>query len=103
MSHEVEITSIEEQFEKIIASEDKIRTREFLNTQNISDIAGLIWEYEEYATQIIASMSIHRAASVFKILDFQLQKTIIQELPPSHTAELLNNLPADDRTAFLAE
>jgi magnesium transporter len=40
---------------------------------------------------------------VFKILDFSTQKSIIQELPPYKTAELLNELPADDRTAFLEE
>jgi magnesium transporter len=32
-----------------------------------------------------------------------MQKTIIQDLPPYKTAELLNELPADDRTAFLEE
>jgi magnesium transporter len=48
-------------------------------------------------------MSVHRAASVFKILDLGTQKNIILELPPFKTAELLNELPADDRTAFLEE
>jgi magnesium transporter len=48
-------------------------------------------------------MSIHRASSVFKILDFNMQKEIFQQLPPYKTAELLNELPADDRTAFLEE
>ncbi len=48
-------------------------------------------------------MSLHRASSTFKILDFPTQKRIIQELPPSKTAELLNDLSADDRTSFLEE
>ncbi len=48
-------------------------------------------------------MSIHRASSVFKILDLSPQKSIIQDLPHIKTAELLNQLPADDRTAFLEE
>ena len=48
-------------------------------------------------------MSVHRAAKVFKILDLPTQKNIIHELPPLKTAELLNELPADDRTAFLEE
>jgi magnesium transporter len=48
-------------------------------------------------------MSIHRAASVFKILDLSAQKHIIRELPPYKTAELLNTLSPDDRTDFLEE
>ena len=48
-------------------------------------------------------MSIHRAASVFKILDLSAQKHIIHELPPFKTAELLNVLSPDDRTDFLEE
>jgi len=95
--------SLTEQFEALIATEDKLEIKAFLNHQNISDVAELVYEYEDYAAQIIGSMSIHRAASVFKILDTPLQKFIIQELPPFKTAELLNDLPADDRTAFLEE
>ena len=103
MPTEVETKDINEQFEEIIAVEDKLQVREFLNDQNISDVANLIYEFEDYAAQIIGNMSVHRAASTFKILDVQLQKKIIQELPPLQTAELLNELPADDRTSFLEE
>lgn len=103
MSLELETPNIKEQFEEIVATEDKLQIREFLNDQNISDVADLVDEFEDYASQIIGNMSIHRAASTFKILDFPLQKKIIQELPPFQTAELLNDLPADDRTAFLEE
>src|SRR6201994_3215089 len=92
-----------EQFQEIIQSEDVLAIREFLNDQNISDVAELIFEFPEYEAQIIGNMSTHRAASTFKILDFQTQKTIIQELPAFKTAELLNDLSADDRTAFLEE
>ncbi|MEO5999225.1 MAG: magnesium transporter [Chitinophagaceae bacterium] len=103
MPPELEIPDIKEQFKEIIATEDKLQIREFLNDQNISDIAELIYELEDYASQIIGNMSIHRAAAAFKIIDFSLQKKIIQELPAFHSAELLNELPADDRTAFLEE
>lgn len=48
-------------------------------------------------------MSVHRAASVFKILDLSIQKRIIHDLPANTTASLLNELPADDRTDFLEE
>lgn len=103
MPEELESISIQEQFESIIHLEDKLRIREFLNNQNISDVAELVSEYDEFASQIIGNMSTHRASSVFKILDLSVQKNIIQELPPFKTAELLNELPADDRTAFLEE
>ena len=94
---------LEDQFESVIISEDRLRIREFLDDQNISDVAMLVEEYPEHESNIIANMSTHRAASVFKILDFAIQKRIIQTLPPNTTASLLNDLPADDRTSFMEE
>jgi magnesium transporter len=94
---------ISEQFSQLISREDKLEIREFLDDQKISDVAELINEYPEYEAQIIANMAVHRAVSVFKILDIAQQRDIIKELPPSKTAELLNALPADDRTDFLEE
>ena len=103
MSLELEQPDLFEQFDLLIAKEDKLEIREFLNQQNISDVANLINEYPDYEAQIIANMAIHRAASVFKILDIAQQKDIVKELPSSKTAELLNELQADDRTDFLEE
>lgn len=100
---ELERPGLREQFETIIRAQDKLEIRGFLDDQNISDVAGLVYEYPEYDSQIIAGMSIHRAAKVFKILEFPTQKRIIQELPANKTAELLNQLPADDRVDFLEE
>jgi len=92
-----------EQFEQLIQSGDKLAIAEFLNDQNISDVAELIYEFPDYESQIVANMAIHRASSVFKILDITEQRRIVKELPPFKTAELLNELPADDRTDFLEE
>jgi magnesium transporter len=103
MSLELENETLQQQFERMIAAEDKLLIFEFLNDQNISDVATLINEYPEFEAQIISNMAIHRAASVFKILDIAQQKDIVKELPSSKTAELLNELPADDRTDFLEE
>jgi magnesium transporter len=100
---ELEEASIQERFELVIATEDKLAIREFLDDQNIADVADLINENEEYAAQIIANVSIHRAASTFKILDFPTQKRIVADLPSFKTAELLNELQADDRTDFLED
>src|SRR3982750_1333255 len=95
--------SINDQFEAIIRTEDKLQIKDFLNHQNISDVADLVYEFTDYESQIIARMFVHRAASVFKILEFPTQKKIIQTLPPNTIATLLNELPADDRTDFLEE
>ncbi|HLZ89023.1 MAG TPA: magnesium transporter [Puia sp.] len=103
MSLEAENIDVREQFLEVIQSEDVLYIREFLNNQNISDVAELIYEYPEYESQIIGHLSIHRASSTFKILDVPTQKRIIQELPAFKTAELLNDLSADDRTSFLEE
>ena len=103
MSLEFAQPTIQEQFLEILQKEEVLQIREFLNDQNISDVAELINEFPEYEHQIVGNMSVHRAAKVFKILDLPTQKNIIQELPPFKTAELLNELPADDRTSFLEE
>lgn len=103
MSLELEAPSLQQQFEEVIAQQNQLAIADFLNEQNISDVAELINNNAEYEAPIIANMSIHRASKVFKILDLSVQKLIIKELPPNKTAELLNDLPADDRTDFLEE
>ncbi len=103
MSMTLDPVTLKDQFEAIVKTEDKLGIRAFLDDQNISDVAALIYEFPEYEGNIIANMSVHRAASVFKILDLSIQKTIIRELPPNTTASLLNELPPDDRTDFLEE
>jgi magnesium transporter len=97
------LEALQEEFEQVIHSGDPLRIRELLDEQNISDVADLVYELPDYESQIIAAMSVHRAAGVFKILEFPTQKSIIQTLPPEKTAELLNELPPDDRTDFLEE
>jgi len=94
---------LKEQVEEILESGDVKQLHEFLDHQNISDVADLIDEMPDYDSKIISAMSVHRAASVFKILDLTSQKNIIKTLPPVITASLLNELPPDDRTDFLEE
>jgi magnesium transporter len=97
------LEQLKEELESIIETRDSDALHDFLDHQNISDVADLVYELEEYDSQIIAAMSVHRAVGVFKILDFGAQKKIIQTLPPGTTASLLNELPPDDRTDFLEE
>jgi magnesium transporter len=103
MSTEAEKILLQDEFEELIASADENRIHEFLDEQNISDVADLIYENEDKEAYILSHLSIHRAASLFKILEHPTQEKIIQELPPSKTAELLNELPPDDRTSFLED
>jgi magnesium transporter len=101
MSLEFENTIMQEQFLEIMKGEDKSALKEFLDDQNISDVAKLVDEYPEYEHEIIDNLSIHRAASTFKILDLPTQKRVMRDLPPAKIAELLNELSPDDRTDFL--
>src|SRR5688572_10552106 len=95
--------NIRQHFTYLLESGNESAARQFLDHQNISEVADLINEFPDQEAYIITHMSIHRAASVFKILDLSAQKHIIRELPPFKTAELLNTLSPDDRTDFLEE
>ncbi len=103
MSLETEETTIQQQFEEVLTSLDREAMGVFLDDQNISDVADLVEENPDYDAQIISNLSIHRAASVFKILDTVEQKQIIKNLPAYKTAELLNELNADDLIDFFEE
>ncbi len=91
------------ELEHVLNSGDRQIIKTFLDDQNISDVAELIYDMPEYEDQIVSNMSIHRASGVFKILEFPTQQDIIQKLPPGKTAELLNELPPDDRTSLLED
>ena len=84
--------NINEKFQELLETGSEKATREFLDNQNISDVADLINDFPDKEAFIINNMSIHRAVSVFKIIDLSVQKQVIQELPPYKTAELLNVL-----------
>jgi magnesium transporter len=103
MSNEQAQAVLAAHFEELLQQGDRALLRAFLDDQNISEVAELVDAFPDEETRIITSMSIHRAASVFKILDLSSQKSIIHKLPAGTTASLLNELPADDRTDFLEE
>jgi len=103
MTEEVEEISLKEQFEELLASGKNREISDFLDDQNIADVVDLVYEFPEQESRIIANMSTHRAVNVFKLLEAANQKDIIHALPPSVTASLLNEMPADDRTDFFEE
>jgi magnesium transporter len=99
---EEEIT-IQDQYEEFLQSGNDAPLREFLNEQNISDVAELLEENEQREMDIFLHLSMHRAVSLFKILEHSNQKRIIKNLPPAKSAELLNEMQPDDRTDFLED
>lgn len=103
MSTEAEKILLQDEFEDLVTAGGDHPIHKFLDEQNISDVADLIYENEDREAFILSRLSIHRAASLFKILEHPTQEKIIQQLPPSKTAELLNELPPDDRTSFLED
>ena len=103
MSTEQTPAILASEFEALLSQNDPVQLHAFLDDQNISEVAELVEGFPDEDVTIIAAMSIHRAASVFKILDLSSQKSIIRKLPANTTALLLNELPADDRTDFLEE
>lgn len=103
MSNEQTQAILAEQFQELLQQGDSRALHDFLDNQNISEVAELVDAFTDEEGTIITSMSVHRAASVFKILDISTQKSIIHKLPAGVTASLLNELPADDRTDFLEE
>ncbi len=98
-----EVVTIQQQYEEVLNAGNEAAVRDFLNTQNISDVAELVEENEDKELEIFLQLSIHRAAGLFKILEHSIQKRIIKNLPPHKSAELLNEMQADDRTAFLED
>ena len=100
---EIEEINLSALFLDTLSKNDMHLLREFLDEQNISDVVELVNEFPENEATIIDNMTVHRAVSVFKILDINQQKDIIKELPARKTAKILNELPPDDRTDFLEE
>lgn len=98
-----ETVDIQEKYKEILALGDGAALSEFLDQQNISDVAELIYENEDEEVSIFTHMSMHRATGVFKILEHPTQKRIIKNLPPNKSAEVLNEMQPDDRTAFFED
>lgn len=99
----MENEALKDLFQADVAVMDSKELHGLLDDQLIVDVAELIEEYPEQEDLIISSLSIQRAVSVFKILDFPIQERLIESLPRDKVREIINELPPDDRTAFLGE
>ncbi|MEO6852005.1 MAG: magnesium transporter [Mucilaginibacter sp.] len=92
-----------EQIELLLEQEDKEQLREYLNNLNISDVEILVGEFPEHGPLFIEILSLNRAVNVFRILDFPVQERILKKLTGTKIAELINELPPDDRTALFSD
>src|SRR5690606_6076726 len=98
-----ELEMLVEQTKVLLAEGDDQRLKEYLDELNISDVEALIDELPEYGAAFIETLSINRAVHVFGILDFPTQERIFKKLSGTKISELINEMPPDDRTAFLSE
>lgn len=98
-----EMEMLTDQIELLIAEGDPIKLNEYLDNLNISEVESLIDELPEHADTFISTLSINRAVNVFRILDFPTQERIVKKLSGPKLAELINELPPDDRTSFFSE
>jgi magnesium transporter len=92
-----------EQIELLLEQKNTQQLQDYLNNLNISDVEELIDELPQHGPLFIETLSINRAVNVFRILDFPTQERIIKKLPGKKIAEIITELPPDDRTAFFAE
>jgi magnesium transporter len=92
-----------EQVQMLIEQNDNKQLQEYLNSLNISDVEELIGELPENGPLFIETLTLNRAVNVFRILDFPAQERIIKKLSGKRVADLINELPPDDRTSLFSE
>jgi magnesium transporter len=92
-----------EQIELLLEENNDEKLRDYLNNLNISDVEELIDELPEHGPKFIETLTINRAVNVFRILDFPKQERIFKKLSGGRVAEIVNELPPDDRTALFSE
>ncbi|MFD0751369.1 magnesium transporter [Mucilaginibacter calamicampi] len=92
-----------EQIELLLEENNDEKLRDYLNNLNISDVEELIDELPEHGPKFIETLTLNRAVNVFRILDFPTQERIFKKLSGDRIAEIVTDLPPDDRTAFFSE
>src|ERR1700748_2762255 len=92
-----------DQISVLLENEDKTQLQEYLNSLNISDVEELIGELPENGPLFIETLTLNRAVNVFRILDFPVQERIIKKLSGKRIADIINELPPDDRTSFFSD
>jgi magnesium transporter len=92
-----------EQVELLLETGNEQELKDYLNSLNISEVEELTNELPEHAHLFIEILSLNRAVNVFRILDFPTQERLLKKLSGTKIAELINELPPDDRTSLFSE
>ena len=92
-----------EQIELLLEQNDDNQLADYLNNLNISDVEELIDELPQHGPKFIETLTINRSVNVFRILDFPTQERIFKKLSGGRIAQIINELPPDDRTSFFSE
>lgn len=92
-----------EQVQLLLEQDDDTQLQEYLNNLNISEVEELVDEFPEYGPKFIETLTLNRAVNVFRILDFPTQERIIKKLSGQRVADIITELPPDDRTSLFSE
>ncbi|MFC0182083.1 magnesium transporter [Pseudarcicella hirudinis] len=93
-----------EQLKYLISENDQLQLTDYTNSLNLNDLVDSIEKLpHQHQTTVFDTLYPPLALKTFKFLDFKAQQTLLKELPGEKVARLLNDLPPDDRTAFLEE
>lgn len=97
-NHKLTLSSIN----KLVQDRDLASLGQLLNTLSSFELADLITnKSKQEQTILFGVLNDSLAIETFDFLPFQIQKRLLNRLPPAKAASLLNALPPDDRTFFL--
>lgn len=89
---------------ELIASGDRSTLSEVVNDWLPADLASLVVELpEDEQAEVFQAVRGELAASTFEHLDLATQERLLESLPESDLAAILNGMSPDDRTALLEE
>ncbi|WP_461453032.1 magnesium transporter [Mucilaginibacter sp.] len=92
-----------EKVELLLQQKNDAELKNYLDNLNISDVEELISELPEHGPKFIETLSVKRAVNVFRILDFHAQERILKKISGKKIAEIINELPPDDRTSLFSD
>jgi magnesium transporter len=98
-----EIKNISERIATLTALDAHVELHEYINDLNISEVAEVLKEHPERTIEFFNELDFQRAVAVFRVMDGNEQEELLKKLPAAKVAELINELPPDDRTALLSE
>src|SRR6476469_8056636 len=87
---------------ELIAEHDEATLRETLNRWLPADVGDLLRDLDSQETVVaFQCLDLGRAGATFVYLPRTAQDELLDRLPEDQVARILNELPPDDRTAYL--